>query len=227
MNEEILLDNLNQIKENISQHSPYPDKVKIIAVTKNFSHHAIISAVKQNVVCIGENRVQEFFNKKEKLKNINIEAHLIGHLQSNKINKALKIFDIIQTIDTFKIANKINQKLKKSNHQKGVFLQLNLAQDNNKYGFSNTSLWREIEEIQKLENIKIKGIMTILPFLENVQNTEKMFEKIRLTAEEIKQKIAPQCDNLSMGMSRDYVYALKQGATHVRIGTMLYGKRKH
>ena len=227
MNEEILLDNLNQIKENISQHSPYPDKVKIIAVTKNFSHHAIISAVKQNVVCIGENRVQEFFNKKEKLKNINIEAHLIGHLQSNKINKALKIFDIIQTIDTFKIANKINQKLKKSNHQKGVFLQLNLAQDNNKYGFSNTSLWREIEEIQKLENIKIKGIMTILPFLENVQNTEKMFEKIRLTAEEIKQKIAPQCDNLSMGMSRDYVYALKQGATHVRIGTMLYGKRKY
>ena len=227
MNEEILLDNLNQIKENINQHSPYPDKVKIIAVTKNFSHHAIISAVKQNVVCIGENRVQEFFNKKEKLKNINIEAHLIGHLQSNKINKALKIFDIIQTIDTFKIANKINQKLKKSNHQKGVFLQLNLAQDNNKYGFSNTNLWREIEEIQKLENIKIKGIMTILPFLENVQNTEKMFEKIRLTAEEIKQKIAPQCDNLSMGMSRDYVYALKQGATHIRIGTMLYGKRKY
>ena len=227
MNEEILLDNLNQIKENISQHSPYPDKVKIIAVTKNFSHHAIISAVKQNVACIGENRVQEFFNKKEKLKNINIEAHLIGHLQSNKINKALKIFDIIQTIDTFKIANKINQKLKKINHQKDAFLQLNLAQDSNKHGFSNINLWKEVEKIQKLENIKIKGIMTILPFLENVQNTEKMFEKTRLTAEEIKQKIAPQCDSLSMGMSRDYIYALKQGATHIRIGTMLYGKRKY
>ena len=227
MNEEILLDSLNQIKENINLYSPYPDKVKIIAVTKNFSHHAIISAFKQNVVCIGENRVQEFFNKKEKLKNINIEAHLIGHLQSNKINKAIKIFDTIQTIDTFKIANKINQKLKKFNYHKEVFLQLNLAQDNNKHGFSNTSLWKEIEKIQELENITIKGIMTILPFLENVQDTEQMFEKTRLTAEEIKKKTSPQCENLSMGMSRDYVYALKQGATHIRIVTKLYGQRKY
>ena len=227
MNEEILLDNLNQIKENISQHSPYPDKVKIIAVTKNFSHHAIISAVKQNVDCIGENRVQEFFNKKEKLKDIKIEAHLIGHLQSNKINKALKVFDVIQTIDTVKLAKKINEKLKQTNYNKEVYIQLNLARDKNKYGFRSKNLLNEVEQIQTLSRVKIKGIMTILPFLANERDTEKLFAQTRQAAEEIKSKIAPQCKNLSMGMSRDYVYALKQGATHIRIGTMLYGQRTH
>jgi len=227
MNEEILLENLNQIKENINQYSPHPNKVKIIAVTKNFSHHAIMSAVAQNVKCIGENRVQEFFDKKEKLKDIEMEAHLIGHLQSNKINKALKIFNVIQTVDTLKLANKINEKLKKTNHNKEIFIQLNLAEDKKKHGFNNTNLFKEVEQIQKLENIHIKGIMTILPFLEKKQDTEKLFEKTRKSAEEIKNKIAPQCKSLSMGMSRDYVYALKQGATHIRIGTMLYGQRKY
>ena len=129
MKEEILLENLNQIKENINQYSPHPNKVKIIAVTKNFSHHAIMSAVAQNVKCIGENRVQEFFDKKEKLKDIEMEAHLIGHLQSNKINKALKIFNVIQTVDTLKLAKKINEKLKNTNHNKEIFIQLNLAED--------------------------------------------------------------------------------------------------
>jgi len=227
MNEKILLENLNQIKENISLYSPHPHEVKIIAVTKNFSHDAIKSAFAQKVTCIGENRVQEFFNKKEKLKDIQIEAHLIGHLQSNKINKALKIFDVIQTIDTVKLAKKVNEKLKKNNSHKEVYIQLNLAQDKNKYGFRSKDLLNEVEQIQTLNHIKIKGVMTILPFLEKEQDTEKLFAQTRQTAEEIKNKIAPQCKNLSMGMSRDYVYALKQGATHIRIGTMLYGQRRY
>lgn len=227
MNEKILLENLNQIKENINLYSPHPHEVKIIAVTKNFSHYAIKSAFAQKVTCIGENRVQEFFKKKDKLKDIQIEAHLIGHLQSNKINKALKIFDVIQTIDSVKLAKKINEKLKKNNYNKEVYVQLNLARDKNKYGFRSTNLLNEVEQIQTLSHIKIKGIMTILPFLENEQDTEKLFAQTRQAAEEIKNKIAPQCKNLSMGMSRDYVYALKQGATHIRIGTMLYGQRTH
>ena len=220
---------LNEIKSDIMRFSPYPDLVNIIAVTKNFNISAIKSANINNITLIGENRVQEYIKKIQNFTELEqkIESHLIGKLQTNKVNKAVGTFDFIHTVDSLRLAIKIDSRAQKIGITQPIFIQLNIGNDPNKTGFNQTELYEAAEKIQKLNNTHLTGIMTILPFLENVQNTEKMFEKIRLTAEEIKQKIAPQCDNLSMGMSRDYVYALKQGATHVRIGTMLYGKRQY
>ena len=217
--------NLNKVLQNIQKYSPYPSKVNIIAVTKGFSYHAILSALSNNIYCIGENKVQEFCNKKEKITNQKIEPHLIGHLQGNKIKKAVQAFHTIQTVDSIKLATKINQHLIQINKKKQIFIQINIGKDYNKFGFLPETVFAQIEEIEKMSNLIVSGTMTILPYLEDASKTQKLFSKMRTLSDTIKTKISPTCSAISMGMSRDYIYALKAGSTHIRIGTLLYGKR--
>ena len=217
--------NLNLILQNIKQYSPHPSKVNIIAVTKGFSYKAILSALSHKINCIGENKVQEFLQKKPKLANHQFESHLIGHLQSNKIKKAIQCFDIIQTIDSIELANKMNVQMAKHNTKKKIFIQVNIGNDPKKFGVDPKNIFKTAETINKMKHLQIKGIMTILPYLSNIESSEKLFNQTRHILEKIKNTIAPSCSSLSMGMSRDYICALKQGATHVRIGTLLYGNR--
>lgn len=217
--------NFDTIVKNIQKYSPYPSQVKIIAVTKGFSVQAIRSAISNKIYDVGENRVQEFFNKTEKLKTQKIHSHLIGHLQTNKIKKAAQIFNTIQTIDSLKLATKLNEHLININKKKHIFIQINVGNDSNKFGFSPNNVFSKIEKIEKMNNLIIGGTMTILPYLNNISKTEKLFAKMRTISHKIKTNISPTCSSISMGMSRDYIYALKQGSTHLRIGTLLYGAR--
>jgi pyridoxal phosphate enzyme (YggS family) len=217
--------NFDTIVKNIQKYSPYPSQVKIIAVTKGFSVQAIRSAISNKIYDVGENRVQEFFNKTEKLKTQKIHSHLIGHLQTNKIKKAAQIFNTIQTIDSLKLATKLNEHLININKKKHIFIQINVGNDSNKFGFSPNNVFSKIEKIEKMNNLIIGGTMTILPYLDNISKTEKLFAKMRTISHKIKTNISPTCSSISMGMSRDYIYALKQGSTHLRIGTLLYGAR--
>ena len=216
---------LKIIFKNIQKHSPYPSKVSIVAVTKGFDHQAILSAVSKNIKCVGENKVQEFFKKKQKITQTNFESHLIGHLQSNKIKKAIEVFDVIQTVDSIKLAEQLNEQLLILDKKKPIYIQINIGNDANKFGFNPSSVLKKIEKIEKMKQLTIKGVMTILPYLEKPANTENLFKKTRHIFQETQQKISPTCQQISMGMSRDYIYALKQGATHIRIGTLLYGSR--
>ncbi len=225
MSATICSNNLKTICSNIKKHSPYPSKVQVVAVTKGFDSSAITSAISNQVKCIGENRVQEFSNKTQRLDCSKIKSHLIGHLQSNKAKKATELFDVIQTIDSTKLAQTINKHALILNKKQHIYIQINIGNDTNKFGFTSKSILNEVEKIQKLQHLTIKGVMTILPYLENIQETEPLFNKTRQLAQDIQKKITPQCTNISMGMSRDYIYALRQGATHIRIGTMLYGQR--
>lgn len=225
MSHSISATNLHAIQQDIQQYSPNPQKVNIIAVTKGFSYNAILSAVHNQIHCIGENRVQEFFNKKKEVVEIDFESHLIGHLQSNKIKKAINLFDVFQTVDTLLLAEKINKQMEPLKTKKNIFIQINIGKDPKKFGFSVKNIFQEVEKINKMQYLKINGIMTILPFLDKPSSSERLFEKTRKVAEKIQTNITPTCSKLSMGMSRDYVYALKQGATHIRIGTLLYGDR--
>ena len=218
--------NLDTVLKNIQKYSPNPSKVNIVAVTKGFSHDAIISAISNKIYCIGENRIQEFLNKKSKIKNQKIETHLIGHLQSNKIKKAVQAFNIIQTVDSLKLATKINQHLIQINKKKHIFIQINIGNDFSKFGFLPENVFSKIEEIEKMSNLIVSGTMTILPYLEDASKTQKLFSKMRTLSDTIKTKISPTCSAISMGMSRDYIYALKAGSTHIRIGRLLYGKRQ-
>jgi len=224
----INIDALHKLHQDIKQNSPHPDKVKIIAVTKTQPFSAIISAIKNGIQCIGENKVQEFETKQPELSQYKptFKTHLIGHLQSNKINRAIKLFNIIETVDSLSLAQKINNRLRTKAVQQEIYIQINIGGDPNKYGFPIKGLFTQIEKIEKLENIIIGGVMTILPYVENVKKTQTYFKEMKKIQTQTKQKISSTCVNLSMGMSRDYIYALREGATHIRIGTKLYGQRK-
>ena len=219
---------LNEIKSDIMRFSPYPDLVNIIAVTKNFNISAIKSATINNITLIGENRVQEYIKKIQNSTELEqkIESHLIGKLQTNKVNKAVGTFDFIHTVDSLRLAIKIDSRAQKIGITQPIFIQLNIGNDPNKTGFNQTELYEAAEKIQKLNNIHLIGIMTILPFgLDNKQN-QNYFYETRLIKENIQQNVSPTCKFLSMGMSSDYIEALKEGATHIRVGTKLYGSRK-
>lgn len=218
---------LNEIKSDIMRFSPYPDLVNIIAVTKNFNISAIKSATINNITLIGENRVQEYIKKIQNFTELEqkIESHLIGKLQTNKVNKAVGTFDFIHTVDSLRLAIKIDSRAQKIGITQPIFIQLNIGNDPNKTGFNQTELYEAAEKIQKLNNTHLTGIMTILPFgLDNKQN-QNYFYETRLIKENIQQNVSPTCKFLSMGMSNDYIEALKEGATHIRIGTKLYGSR--
>jgi pyridoxal phosphate enzyme (YggS family) len=218
--------NINNVLDNIKKYSPHPKKVHIIAVTKGFGVSSITEGIKCNIKDIGENRILEYKNKiKEIDKKKTYTAHLIGHLQSNKIKKAINLFDIIQTIDSIMLAQKINTQAKKINKKQNIFVQINVGLDKKKQGFLNERLLKNIETINKLSNINICGAMTILPFLNQAKETQKHFCRLKKIQRVIEEKITKNCKFTSMGMSRDYIYALKEGATHIRLGTSIYGPR--
>ena len=219
---------LNIINRDINKYSPHPSLVNIIAVTKKFNYTAILSAKQNKLPCVGENQVQEFLLKHQENPTIKqgIETHLIGHLQSNKVKKAVGLFDVLQTIDSIKVAQKINNTAETQGVVQPIFIQINIGQDPNKYGFTLKTLYSDIETIQNLQHVHLVGLMTILPFYKQAQQTQPLFNKMKKIQTKVLNEISPTCKFLSMGMSRDYIYALKEGATHLRIGTKLYGPRK-
>ena len=210
---------------NIQQYCANADQTKIVAVTKKFSHTAVVEAIKNQILCIGENQVQEFEAKHPKLTAYNFESHLIGHLQSNKIKKAIELFDVIETVDSFKLAFLIDKQLKKINQKQNIYIQINIGEDPRKHGFFIKNIFTQAEKISQLKNINLLGVMTILPYLKRPKDTQKLYAQTRQVQQQIYEKINNKCTQLSMGMSRDYVYALKEGATHIRLGTILYGQR--
>jgi hypothetical protein len=203
------------------------DDIKIIAVTKELPPETWRYAQENNLFKLGESRVQEAEHKLKEFKHTRkqLELHLIGHLQSNKIRKAIKYFDIIQTVDTIKLLEQINKISNEENKHQKIFLQVNTGQDPNKYGFTEKEVFTAAERIKKLPHISLGGIMTIPPQNLKEKKLCKIYEKTRKIRDNIQQTIERECKYLSMGMSNDYIWAIQEGATHIRIGTALFGKR--
>ena len=155
----------------------------------------------------------------------NVELHLIGHLQSNKINKAISIFDVIQTVDSIKLAEKINTGCKKNNKVQRIYMQINSGDDSLKHGFTINESIDAAQKINQLSHIKLEGIMMIPPFLEINDEYRNIFKKTKKIQLDIYDSGISSCENISMGMSRDYDIAIEEGATHIRIGTALFGNR--
>ena len=203
-------------------------KVDIIAVTKTFPKEAIVSAFKEEILNIGENKIQEAEFKFPKLPDLpKLKKRLIGHLQSNKVNKAVKLFDAIDTIDSKKIARRLDNSLNRINQTKEVMLQVNTSGDNAKYGFNLTDE-ENLLEIISYKQLVVRGLMTIGEFTSDERKTRKTFILLR----QLKEKLNDQLENekklidLSMGMSSDYAAAIQEGATMVRVGTGIFGPRK-
>ena len=194
----------------------------MIAVTKTQPAEKINEAIQNGIKIIGENKIQEAEEKFEKLDQ-KIEKHFIGHLQRNKTKKAVRLFDVIQTVDSQKIIKNINKEAKKIEKKQKIMLQVNVGRDERKYGF----LLEELNEVElkDYKNIEIIGIMTIPPQNKTDQELREIFKSTKRIQEEIKKTIKT-CKETSMGMSGDYMLAIKEGATYIRIGTNLFGKRK-
>ena len=218
---------LKKIKEEIFKNSKPSQKIKIIAVTKNHPYSSILSAYENKIFDIGENKIQELELKiKNKKIPEKIKIHFIGRLQSNKVKKAVKLCDYIQSVNSSRLLKKINKEAKKIDKKQKIYLQINIGKDINKQGFKKDEVFKKIKEFSEYKNIKIKGLMTILPQGLTQKQKRNLYNKTYSIQQKIQKEHFKSCSNLSMGMSGDYVEALKEGATEIRIGTKLYGKRQ-
>ena len=199
---------------------------KILAVTKMQPIGAVCAAMKNNIFKIGENKIQEAEKKfKNFTKREQIELHFIGRLQKNKIKKAVKFFDVIETVSDINTAERINQKAKELNKKQKIFIQINISEDPNKQGIKKEKAISLSKEILSKKNLLLKGVMVILKQNLNTKETANQYKQTKTIQKQIARKI-PTCTETSMGMSSDYNLALKAGSTQIRLGTKLFGKRK-
>jgi pyridoxal phosphate enzyme (YggS family) len=226
-----LKDNVKSVREriiNAQQQSGNNRSVEIIAITKTHPSIRIEEIVNTGLRSIGENRVQEAEDKFNKIPEIlpRITKRLVGHLQSNKINKALQIFDTIDSVDSLKLASKIGEKSILSNKSFPVLLEINTSGEGAKFGFAldNTD---EMLACFGINGIEIQGLMTVGPLTSNRNKIRDAFITMRNLFENLKSQLPPEDKfvELSMGMSGDFEIAVEEGATMVRLGTILFGTR--
>jgi pyridoxal phosphate enzyme (YggS family) len=217
------------IAERIAQVRQHlPASVKLIAVTKQVPALAMREAYNAGVRDFGESRIQEAASKQEQLQDLpDITWHLIGTLQSNKAKKALEQFQWIHSVDSLKLAQRLDRLAEQVSCQPQVCLQVKLLSDPNKSGWSVPELLNDLPELNQCSNLKIQGLMTIPPFGLNDSEILSVFERTRKLADKIKQQNWShiKMQQLSMGMSEDYKLAVQAGATMVRLGRILFGER--
>jgi hypothetical protein len=207
-----------------------PKDIKLLAVTKTRTIQAIEEALSYNIEFIGENKVQEAEDKIPTLIGKFNEFHFIGHLQSNKINKLMKLKPtLIHSIDKFSTANKLNNYLKQNSITQNVLIEVNTSGEESKNGITPKDTVEFIKAVSQLENVKIKGLMTISMFTHDEQIIRSSFKKLRELFTEINTLEIPntEMEFLSMGMTNDFEIAIEEGANIVRIGTAIFGARNY
>lgn len=220
-------ENLEIVKEtieNILTKSGRKDKVTLITVTKTVSPGKIIEAIKAGVTLIGENRVGEAAEKHGIITE-KVCWHLIGHLQRNKVKRALPIFDMIQSIDKIETAMEIE---KRAEDPVDILIEINSSGEETKSGIKPDQLLYLVDQLKRLEKVKIKGVMTIGPFTSDEKRIREAFIQTRKKFEELAEREKdPEIKYLSMGMSLDYQIAIEEGSNMVRIGSAIFGKRAY
>ena len=205
------------------------ESVKLVAVSKTVGSESIKEALAAGITCLGEKKVQEGAEKKAQLLGCVFEFHLIGHLQKNKVNKAVETFDWIETLDGFELARRIDQSCQLLDKVIPVLIQVNLGKEGTKSGVAEEDLLPLVNQIARLQHLTVRGLMTLPPFFENPQEVRPYFRRLReLSAEIDRLRIANvSMKELSMGMSHDYPIAIEEGATLVRVGTAIFGERRY
>ena len=215
--------NFQEIQRSV-QGAAQGRNVKIIGVTKTVTADRIEEAYHAGVRSFGENRIQEALPKIEMLSHLNIEWHFIGHLQTNKARDAVRYFSCIHSIDSVKLLHQIEKEASKLQKQMDVLLEVNLGGEETKYGFAFNQLQDGLEASKGLTWSGVRGFMIIPPFREDPEAARPYFRQLRELLQQKKPDF-PTLQELSMGMSHDYVVAVQEGATMVRIGTALFGER--
>jgi PLP dependent protein len=207
-----------------------PAEITLVAVTKTFPVAPIRAAYAAGIRVFGENRVQEFAGKVEALRDLaDARWHMIGHLQSNKASKAAELFHAVDSVDSLRLADRLNDAAKASGKQLDVLIEVNVGGEAAKSGIAPDSpeLDRILGAAPRLEHLRIRGIMTVPPFTEDPQAARPYFRRLREIRDEIRQHGVSgiEMDVLSMGMSHDFEVAIEEGSTCVRVGTAIFGSR--
>ncbi len=205
-----------------------PESVRLVAVTKTFEAHIVRSAYELGIRDFGENKVQEALEKQAALSDITDATwHFIGHVQSNKARKVLEHFDWIHSVDSLKLANRLDRQAAELNKSPYCCLQVKLVPDPSKDGFELDELKAVLPDLDQLSHLKICGLMVILPYGLNRAQATEIFEQAEALRRDLKQQPWQhlRMDELSMGMSGDFELAIAAGATMVRIGSGLFGRR--
>jgi len=201
--------------------------IRLVAVSKTCSTEAIRAAAEAGVTDIGENYIQEAREKHELLQDVPVKWHLIGHLQTNKARYAVRMFDLVHTVDSFRLALELDRCARKLNKVQAVLIQVNVAGEATKSGIPPEQALPLVKEMAALECVQVQGLMTMPPFFNEPERVRPFFAELRRLRERIRQQAVPNVcmDELSMGMTGDFEAAVAEGATLVRIGTAIFGDR--
>ena len=213
-------DNLLRVKKTIVPYTP-----NIIAVTKYYGLEAILDAYEVGLRNFGESRANDAIQKIENLPDEirkNSKFHFIGHLQTNKVDRVVRYFDYIQSVDSVKLAKAISESAGRIGKVQKVLLQINISGEVQKFGFSERELYDNFEELLKLPNLSIDGFMCMAPFGASEEELDKVFKKAGQIKTELSNKYKLDLKELSMGMSDDYERALADGGTMIRLGRILF-----
>ena len=227
----MIADNLKSVKRRIGEAARKagrsPDSIRLVVVSKQASSEKIISAYEAGAECFGENKIQEAVDKIENIKLQGVGWHFIGHLQKNKIKYINSHFDLIHSVDSLSLAEKISEHSKSQDRVQPVLLQINISGEEAKFGMSPSDLVEQLSDFAVFNGIRIKGLMTIPPQDPNPESSRQYFSALRLLRDKCQDLNIGgiELNELSMGMTSDYKVAIEEGATLVRIGTAIFGLR--
>jgi pyridoxal phosphate enzyme (YggS family) len=216
-----------QVRERIARAAERsgrdPEAITMIAVTKTVTTATVRAAFDVGMEEIGENRVQELVRKEKELRDLPIRWHFIGHLQTNKVRQVLPIAAMIHSVDSSRLAGVIHN-LAADRDAVDVLIQINTSEEETKFGIAPAELPELLATMRTLDRLRVRGLMTLGPLTEDPDRSRRSFRRLRECAETLRQSVA-DAEILSMGMTSDFEIAIEEGATHVRIGTALFGPR--
>lgn len=233
----MIKDNIERVREKINlackKISRSADQISLVCVTKGIDVDSIIEAIDCGISEIGENRIQEAIDKYIRIKELsnksdklsNIKWHMVGHLQTNKVNKALDMFDMIQSVDSLRLAEKIDAEAAKRDKTADILLEINTSGEESKFGLKEEEVFSLIEQASKLKNTRVLGLMTIGPFTEDEAKIRGAFGRLRQLRDKINKETSfsnVKMQYLSMGMTDDYTIAIEEGSNMIRLGRAIF-----
>ncbi|MBT3366138.1 MAG: YggS family pyridoxal phosphate-dependent enzyme [Nitrospina sp.] len=222
--------NLSEVRERISQSilksKRNPDTIRLVVVSKQVGIPQIEEARTAGATVFGENKIQEAGPKIDQIGTEGISWHFIGHLQKNKVKFLGERFDLIHSVDSFELAEKIAKQCHSESRVQSVLLQVNVSGETAKFGMEPEELEKQVMAFSQLQGIKVEGLMTIPPFDPDPENSRKHFSRLRELRDQCEKQNSLTLPELSMGMSHDFEVAVEEGATLVRVGTAIFGPRR-
>lgn len=206
-----------------------PNDITLIAVSKTVESPKVREALEAGIDNLGENRVQELIKKYEDLKDTDIKWHMIGHLQKNKVKYIIDKTVLIHSVDSLSLAEEIDKRAKNKGLVANVLIELNIGEEESKFGIKEENVYDFIKSLENFENIRVLGLMTVAPFCENPEDVRWVFKKMKDIYDKISTMNLKNAEMkyLSMGMTNDFEVAIEEGSNMIRIGTAIFGARKY